>query len=72
MNIPEKFELMGDTITVKFVNSLITEDDTVGQASYRMNEPELTKDEDFVDTFANLLLQFEKTTKGELNQKGEE
>jgi len=107
MNIPEKFELMGDTITVKFVNSLITEDDTVGQASYRMNEirlqrnsdftprtaeqtrktflhelihfilykmkkPELNKDEDFVDVFANLLLQFEKTTKGELNQKGEE
>jgi len=100
MKIPEQFELMGETIKVKFVDDIITSDDQVGQASFRTNtikiqrnskstprdneqirktflhelihfilckmkRTELNSDEDFVDTFANLLLQFEKSTKGE-------
>ena len=38
MKIPKKFELMGETITVNFVNELLQKDDTLGQASYRTGE----------------------------------
>jgi predicted SprT family Zn-dependent metalloprotease len=38
MDIPKTFELMGQTISVKFVSELLQESDTLGQASYRTGE----------------------------------
>jgi predicted SprT family Zn-dependent metalloprotease len=38
MKIPHEFELMGQTIKVKFVNELLQESDTLGQACYRTGE----------------------------------
>jgi predicted SprT family Zn-dependent metalloprotease len=99
MDIPKTFELMGKTITVKFVTELLYESDAFGQACYRTGEikildnsptykitedqqmrmflhglvhwilyllmkDDLRKDEDFVDMFADLLMQTLKTMKG--------
>ena len=98
MKIPYEFELMGTTITVKFVAELMHESDALGQACYRTSEikildnspaykiteeqqmqtflhelvhwilyqlkkDDLRKDEDFVDMFAELLMQTLKTMK---------
>jgi len=38
MKIPKTFELMGETITVNFVNELLQEEDVLGQACYRTGE----------------------------------
>ena len=38
MTIPKTFELMGQTINVKFVSELLQESDTLGQACYRTGE----------------------------------
>ena len=38
MDIPKTFELMGQTINVRFVSELLQESDTLGQACYRTGE----------------------------------
>ena len=101
MKIPMSFELMGETITVKYIDDMVVRDNNVGVACYstneiqiqsnskaiprnkeqlrqtflhelvhfilmKLNKLELNKDEAFVDSFADLLLQFEKSSKGEV------
>ena len=38
MDIPKTFELMGQTINVRFVSELLQESDALGQACYRTGE----------------------------------
>ena len=38
MKIPKKFELMGQTLNVRFVSELLQESDVLGQACYRTGE----------------------------------
>ncbi len=38
MKIPKSFELMGETITVNFVDELLQESDALGLACYRTSE----------------------------------
>ena len=38
MKIPKTFELMGQTINVRFVSELLQESDALGQACYRTGE----------------------------------